>query len=104
RANLAAASVDPQHSALVYLRPATTAPWGYAYPAGTVVATLDRYEAVAVHKVTRLERDWWLPSEIIRDLDWIDPFDVTFAFGGDAEVRLAAAREGTTNGSAKVRV
>lgn len=104
RANLAAASVDPQHSALVYLRPATTAPWGYAYPAGTVVATLDHYEAVAVHTVTRLERDWWLPSEIIRDLDWIDPFDVTFAFGGDAKVRLAAAREGTTSGSAKVRV
>lgn len=102
RVNLAVRSVDAQHQALAYLRPATTAPWGYAYPAGTVIATLDSYQAVTVHKVTRLERDWWLPSEIIRDLDWVDPFDVTFAFGGDAKVELAASR-GSADGT-RVRV
>lgn len=101
RVNLALRSVDAQHSAQVYLRPATTAPWGYAYPTGRVVATLDSYEAVAVHRVARLEQDWWLPSEIIRGLDWVDPFDVTFAFGGRATVKLAASGQ---EGGAKVRV
>lgn len=92
RVKLDARSVDAQHEALAYLRPAATGTWGYAYPAGTVIATLDSYQAVAVHKVSRLERDWWLPSEIIHDLDWVDPFDVTFTFGGDAKVQVAPSR------------
>ncbi|WP_326549332.1 S8 family serine peptidase [Micromonospora sp. NBC_01813] len=90
RVDLAADLVGGSHEATVYLRPAGTAPWAYPFGPGPLVATLDSYEAVTVHQVPRLERDWWLVSEILPKLDWIDPFDATFPFGGAPQVRLAA--------------
>lgn len=93
RVDLALDSADAQHEALTYLRPATTAPWSFAYSPGTVIATLDTYEALSVHKVSRLEQDWWLPGEIVTGLEWTEPFDVRFAFGGETRVDLAATRE-----------
>jgi hypothetical protein len=69
-------------------RPSGTAPHGYRYEPGTLVATLDRYEAVTVHSVKHLEQDWFLPSTKVGGLDWINPYDVTFAFGGPAKASV----------------
>ncbi len=92
RVDLAAQKADPQHETLTYLRPAATAPWGFAYAPGKVVVTLDNYQAVNVHKVTRLEQDYWLPSEIISNLAWTEPYDVRLALGGEARVVLNPTR------------
>ncbi|WFE21852.1 S8 family serine peptidase [Solwaraspora sp. WMMD937] len=91
RVDLAADLVGGNHEATVYLRPAGTAPWAYSFGPGPLVATLDSYQAVTVHQLPRLERDWWLVSEILPEMDWIDPFDATFGFGGAAQVELAAS-------------
>ncbi|MGB3439271.1 MAG: S8 family serine peptidase [Actinophytocola sp.] len=88
RANIELAAADARHTGSVFLRPSGTAPQGYRYEPGTLVATLDRYEAVTVHSVQHLEQDWFLPSTVVGGLDWIDPYDVSFAFGGPAEVSV----------------
>ncbi|WP_291416507.1 S8 family serine peptidase [Actinophytocola sp.] len=88
RATLDLDSADDRHTGSVFLRPAGTAPYGYRYEPGELIASLDRYEAVTVHEVSHLEQDWFLPSQVAGGLDWIDPYDTTFAFGGPAAVRL----------------
>jgi hypothetical protein len=90
---LAGDKADAQHEMVTYLRPAATAPWGFAYAPGRVVVTLDNYQAVNVHKVTRLEQDHWLPSEIVPNLGWTEPYDVRLAFGGEARVVLNPTRQ-----------
>ncbi|MDG4767931.1 S8 family serine peptidase [Solwaraspora sp. WMMD406] len=91
RMELAAEQVDDAHEALVYLRSTGTAPWAYPFGPGPLVASLDTYQAVAVHQVPRLEQDWWLVSEILSDLDWTEPFDGTLPFGGAPKVEVAAS-------------
>lgn len=88
RADIALDAADARHTGSVFLRPEGTAPHGYRYEPGTLVATLDRYEAVTVHSVQHLEQDWFLPSTVVGGLDWVDPFDVSFAFGGPATVSV----------------
>lgn len=88
RATIDLDSTDERHSGSVYLRPSGTAPHGYRYQPGTLIASLDRYEAVAVHEVLHLEQDWLMPSRVVGGLDWIDPFDTTFSFGGAPTVSL----------------
>ncbi|MGH3758854.1 S8 family serine peptidase [Actinophytocola sp.] len=88
RADIALDATDTRHTGSVFLRPAGTAPHGYRYEPGTLVATLDRYEAVTVHAVRHLEQDWFLPSTVVGGLDWIDPYDVSFTFGGPAAVSV----------------
>ncbi|MFC4852088.1 S8 family serine peptidase [Actinophytocola glycyrrhizae] len=88
RAKIELDAADARHTGSVFLRPSGTAPHGYRYEPGTLVATLDRYEAVTVHSVQHLEQDWFLPSTVVGGLDWIDPFDVSFAFGGPASVSV----------------
>jgi hypothetical protein len=89
RADLRLDQVSEYHNARLFVRPSTAAPHGYQFSPGPLVATLDSYQAVAVHDVSHLEQDWWLPSRIIGGIDWTEPFDVTFDFGGDAEVTVA---------------
>jgi len=88
RTNIALDAADGRHTGSVFLRPSGTAPHGYRYEPGTLVATLDRYEAVTVHSVRHLEQDWFLPSTKVAGLDWTTPYDVPFAFGGAAKVSL----------------
>ncbi|MBB4905126.1 S8 family serine peptidase [Actinophytocola algeriensis] len=88
RANIALDAADARHTGSVFLRPEGTAPHGYRYEPGTLVATLDRYEAVTVHSVAHLEQDWFLPSTVVGGLDWVDPYDVSFSFGGPAQVSV----------------
>lgn len=88
RADISLDAADARHTGSVFLRPAGTTPNGYRYEPGTLVATLDRYEAVTVHSVRHLEQDWFLPSTVVGGLDWIDPYDVSFAFGGPATVSV----------------
>jgi hypothetical protein len=88
RATIDLDNADDRHSGSVFLRPSGTAPHGYRYQPGTLIASLDRYEAVAVHEVLHLEQDWLLPSRVVGGLDWIDPFDTTFSFGGAPVVSL----------------
>ncbi|PSL43688.1 subtilisin family serine protease [Saccharothrix carnea] len=88
RADIALDAADARHTGSVFLRPSGTAPHGYRYEPGTLVATLDRYEAVTVHSVRHLEQDWFLPSTKVGGLDWTTPYDVPFAFGGPAKVSL----------------
>lgn len=88
RANIALDAADQRHTGSVFLRPAGTAPHGYRYEPGTLVATLDEYEAVTVHSVQHLEQDWFLPSTKVGGLDWTTPYDVPFAFGGPAKVSV----------------
>lgn len=88
RADIELDAADARHTGSVFLRPAATAPYGYRYEPGTLVASLDRYEAVTVHQVSHLEQDWFLPSTVVGGLDWIDPFDTSFSFGGPASVSL----------------
>jgi hypothetical protein len=91
RARLNLDQTDARHSASVFVRPAGTAPYGYRYAPGTLIATLAEYEAVAVHAVSHLEQDWWLPSEVVGGIGWTEPHDVTLAFGGAASVDLVSA-------------
>ncbi|GAB3457652.1 hypothetical protein GCM10027436_62070 [Actinophytocola sediminis] len=98
RADIELAAADARHTGSVFLRPATIAPHGYRYQPGTLIASLDRYEAVTVHEVHYLEQDWFLPSRIVGGLDWVDPFDTSFSFGGPASVSLgdvAVSDDGT---------
>ncbi len=88
RATIDLDNADDRHSGSVFLRPSGTAPHGYRYQPGTLIASLDRYEAVAVHEVLHLEQDWLLPSQVVGGIDWIDPFDTTFSFGGAPVVSL----------------
>jgi subtilisin family serine protease len=88
RATIDLDAADARHTGSVFLRPEGTAPHGYRYEPGTLVATLDRYEAVTVHSVQHLEQDWFLPSTVVGGLDWINPYDVSFSFGGPAEVTV----------------
>ncbi|WP_447007352.1 S8 family serine peptidase [Saccharothrix isguenensis] len=88
RTNIALDAADQRHTGSVFLRPSATAPHGYRYEPGTLVATLDRYEAVTVHSVKHLEQDWFLPSTKVGGLDWTTPYDVPFAFGGPAKVAV----------------
>ena len=88
RAGIALDAADGRHTGSVFLRPAGTAPHGYRYEPGTLVATLDRYEAVTVNSVRHLEQDWFLPSTKVTGLDWTTPYDVPFTFGGPAKVSL----------------
>ena len=90
RADLRLDRADDRHTASVFVRAAATAPYGYRYAPGALVATLDRYEAVAVHEVRHLEQDWWLPTTVLGGVDWTEPFDTTFAVGGGA---LAAVND-----------
>ncbi|MFD1148744.1 S8 family serine peptidase [Saccharothrix hoggarensis] len=88
RADIALDAADQRHTGSVFLRPSGTAPHGYRYEPGSLVATVDRYEAVTVHSVRHLEQDWFLPSTKVGGLDWTAPYDVPFAFGGPAKVSL----------------
>ncbi|MCT2586364.1 S8 family serine peptidase [Actinophytocola gossypii] len=88
RANIELDAADARHTGSVFLRPSGTAPHGYRYEPGTLIATLDRYEAVTVHQVQHLEQDWFVPSTVVGGLDWIDPFDTGFSFGGPAAVTV----------------
>ena len=88
RANIALDAADARHTGSVFLRPTGTAPHGYRYEPGVLVATLDRYEAVTVHSVRHLEQDWFLPSTKVGGLDWSTPYDVPFKFGGPAKVSV----------------
>jgi subtilisin family serine protease len=90
RAELAADLVDDRHEVLTYLAPGSTAPYAYAYEPGTLIASLDVYRAVHVHRVSRLERDWWLPSEVVSVSNWDLPFDVELAYGGEVQLDVAA--------------
>ena len=89
RADIKLDAADARHTGSVFLRPAATAPHGYRYQPGTLIASLDRYEAVTVHEVRHLEQDWFLPSTVVGGLDWIDPFDTAFSFGGPASVSVS---------------
>jgi subtilisin family serine protease len=88
RADIELQAKDSRHTGSVFLRPATAAPHGYRYQPGTLIASLDRYEAVTVHEVTHLEQDWFLPSKVVGGLNWIDPYDTSFTFGGPASVSV----------------
>lgn len=88
RADIRLDAADARHTGSVFLRPEGTAPHGYRYEPGKLVATLDRYEAVTVHSVQHLEQDWFLPSTVQGGLDWINPYDVSFSFGGPAKVSV----------------
>lgn len=88
RTEISLDSDDARHTGSVFLRPSGTAPHGFRYQPGTLIASLDRYEAVTVHEVRHLEQDWFLPSRVVGGLNWIDPFDTSFTFGGDATVSL----------------
>jgi hypothetical protein len=94
RATLELERSDNRHTASVYLRPATTAPHGYKFAPGQLIATLDTYEAVTVHEVRHLEQDWFLPSQVVGGLNWIDPYDTRFTFGGPASVELGDVTTG----------
>lgn len=88
RATLGLERADDRHTASVFLRPTTTGPHGYRFAPGELIATLDTYEAVTVHEVRHLERDWFLPSQVVTGLAWHEPYDTRFAFGGPAAVEL----------------
>jgi subtilisin family serine protease len=88
RATIDLDAADARHTGSVFLRPEGIAPHAYRYEPGTLVASLDRYEAVTVHSVRHLEQDWFLPSTITGKLNWIDPYDVSFHFGGPAKVTV----------------
>lgn len=94
RVDLDLEAVDARHAAMVFLRPASTAPFGFKAAPGALVATLDHYQAVAVHEINHLEQDWWLPSRVLSGVDWLDPVDLTFRFGGAPRVELADATAG----------
>jgi hypothetical protein len=94
--DLALDAVDDQHAAWAYVRSDATAPFGYAFEPGTLVATTATYEAVHAHAVFRPERDWWYASDIADGLDWTAPTGITHAFGGDAAATLDVAPTGAT--------
>ena len=79
---------------MVFVRPASTAPYGFQFAPGSLVATLDHYEALTVHEVSHLEQDWWLPSRVLTGVEWVDPLDVSFRFGGAPRVELADTTAG----------
>lgn len=89
RAELELDAVSDRHAGWVYLRPASTAPHGFLYRPGTLIASLGQYEAVTVHQIKNLERDWFLPSRIVTGLAWTESRDTTFTFGGAAEISLS---------------
>jgi subtilisin family serine protease len=87
-------AVAGSHEAWTYVRSGLTGPYGFAYAPGPLVTTVgdaDGFEAVNVHAVTALERDWWYASEIITGLDWRDPVRYEHTFGGDATATLDAS-------------
>ncbi|MQA27033.1 MAG: S8 family serine peptidase [Micromonosporaceae bacterium] len=82
RTDLRLTKVNADHTAQVFVRPTSTAPYGYGYQPGTLIASTDTYEAVIAHRVNLREQDWWLPSQIVSGLDWTGSGDTAFAFGG----------------------
>ncbi len=82
RADLRLEKVNADHTAQVFVRPSGTAPYGYGYDPGALVATADSYEAVLAHRVNLAEQEWWLPSRIVGGLDWTAAGDQSFGFGG----------------------
>lgn len=91
--------VGDGHDGLVYLRSSLVEPFGFAVEPGALVTTVtdaDGMEAVNVHAVDGLERDWFGVSQVVDGLVWQDPIDYSYAFGGDATVELDAGfTEGT---------
>ncbi len=53
-----------EHQAWTYLRPASTAPTGFAFAPGKVVASTGAYELRQVHRIGGFERDWWAVSDV----------------------------------------
>ena len=94
RVDLDLDNADARHGGMVFVRPASTAPYGFQFAPGSLVATLDHYEALTVHEVSHLEQDWWLPSRVLTGVEWVDPLDVSFRFGGAPRVELADTTAG----------
>ena len=98
RADLALHAVNTDHTAQVFVRPTRTAPYGYGFGSGVLIASVDRYDVVPVHRVNLMEQEWYLPGQVISGVDWSTAGDQLFRFGGKAgaEVSATAAEDGTS--------
>lgn len=86
--DLQATPVSPDHQVWTYLRSELSAPYGFAFAPGKVVATIGTYDALHVHAFEGLSRDWWFASEIIAPLELLDPTGVTHELAGPAAASL----------------
>jgi hypothetical protein len=87
-------AVGDGHHGMTYLRSGLTAPFGFGFEPGPLVTTVsddNGLEAVNVHAVDGLERDWLGVSDLIDGLVWRDPIAYSYPFGGDAQVELDAS-------------
>ena len=77
------------HEAWTYLRHELTAPVGFAFAPGQVVATTGAYELREVHEVPGFERDWWAVSDV-QQADFGERTTYRRTFGGAATATLTA--------------
>jgi subtilisin family serine protease len=99
--------VDGEHRAWSYLRSSLVAPYAFAFAPGSVVTTVADaagFEAVHVHAVPGLERDWWGVSDPITGLGWRDPIAYEHRFGGPAGAELEASFDDGTLFTTRWRV
>jgi hypothetical protein len=92
---LALDRVSEEHQAWTYLRHELTAPVGFAFGPGKVVATVGAYELRHVHEVAGFERDWWALSDV-RKANFPAATGYRQRFGGPAGVNLTATAKGTS--------